>query len=224
MNNLALVNDVETTLAKIQLLVPSSFDNKFANHDEQTIKLVMQICLDGLTDEQINTGLLSVRDMGFCPDPALFRRWCLGLKGFDNKDAIADSYIGKSGALSNITRWIAGDKKTNISVAEKQAYDETYHLWLNATDKFGETTAQSAFKDHYEMIVNKLVEQGVACQTYTSPVAITQSEIKREHKPASPEFVKNLFDKHSNANTTSEQVYKSRQILNQVGMGANHGK
>lgn len=104
-------------LGTIQMLVPSSFDKKFGASRAANLVLAMSLCLEGLSDEQITLGVHTVRDKGFCPDPALFRRWCLGDSDFNSTDAIADSYIGKHGALNAIIKWQA-NPKTPITAAQ----------------------------------------------------------------------------------------------------------
>lgn len=159
----------------IQSLVTGSFEKKFGGMKTDDVVSGFAFATVGLSQEQLQTGLMSVLDNGYCPDPALFRRWCLGLKGFDNSNAIADSYIGKHGALANIIKWIESDGKTSITNAQKQAYDETYHLWQGVDTKTDQNKAEMAFKDVYEHIVNKLVADKKPCEIYQAPLAINQA-------------------------------------------------
>ncbi|MBE9590004.1 hypothetical protein IM753_03230 [Moraxella sp. K127] len=177
----------------IQNLTIDSFAKKYGSQDLNHVITAFGFVTQDLTQEQLNAGLAKMIEMGFCPNAALFRRWCLGLNGFDNSDAIADSYIGKNGALSNILAW-RDDSTQPISTAEKQAYDKTIHLFSQADYNGNMTiTAHSAFKDHYEMIVHELVVNKVKCERYIAPIAITHAPSEPSKQLASDEFVHNLF-------------------------------
>ncbi|UZA25334.1 hypothetical protein LP117_04435 [Moraxella bovis] len=177
----------------IQTMVTGSFAKKYGNTNIADVVSVFGVLTSDLSNEQINQGLNTVLQMGYCPDVALFRRWCLGLKDFDNADHIADSYVGKNGALSNILAW-RGDSTQPISTAEKQAYDKTMHLFSQADYNGNMTiTAHSAFKDHYEMIVHELVVNKVKCERYIAPIAITHAPSEPSKQLASDEFVHSLF-------------------------------
>lgn len=202
MNNLPATT-AQSVIETIKAIVPRSFEKAFANTADTAIVAGMQICISDLNPEQINTGLMAVVNKGFCPDPALFRRWCLGLDGFDSTDYIADSYIGKSGALANIKRWLC-DKNAPISQAEKQAYNATYELFEQVSHannaEFVQSQADSAFKDHYEMIVREAVANKIPSQRYVPPVAISHqgraTPTDKPHQVASQAFVEALFAKH----------------------------
>ena len=201
MNNLPATT-AKSVIETVKAIVPRSFEKTFANTADTAIVAGMQICISDLNHEQINVGLMTVVNKGFCPDPALFRRWCLGQDGFDNADYIADSYIGKSGALANIKRWLS-DSTAPISQAEKQAYDQVYELFEQveyaSNAEYAKAEAERAFKDHYQHIVNQLVAQRQPCQPYIAPIAIShheQATTKQTHQVASKDFVEVLFAKH----------------------------
>lgn len=199
MSNLPTLQ-VQSIIETIKAIVPRSFEKTFASVSDSGVIAGMQICISDLSQEQINQGLMTVVNKGFCPDPALFRRWCLGQDGFDNADYIADSYIGNSGALANIKRWLS-DNTAAISVAEKQAYDDTCHMFNKveyaSNAEFAQAEADRAFKDHYQHIVRELVANRQVCQRYTPPVALPQSKPQETKcEPASKEFVEALFKKH----------------------------
>ena len=197
MNNLTPISNAEHLTALVKAIVPRSFEKTFGGLATAEVVAGFRFCTQGLNQAELNIGLDKVRQMGFCPDPAMFAKWCKGIDGFDSKDYIADSYISKNGALSNILAWL-GDSTQPISVAEKQAYDKTAHLFSQADYNGNMTiTAHSAFKDHYEMIVRELVADKVKCERYTPPVALPQSKPQETKcKPASKEFVEALFKKH----------------------------
>ena len=58
-------------------IAPRSFEKTFDGIPVEQVNQAMKICIDGLSKDQINIGLSMVRDNGFCPDPAMFRKWCL---------------------------------------------------------------------------------------------------------------------------------------------------
>lgn len=184
----------------IQNLTTGSFERKFADVPTFDVVTAFAFATKGLNHDQLLVGLDKVLEMGYCPDPALFRRWCLGYTTFDNTDAVADSYIGKNGALANILLWLA-DKSTPISVAEKQAYDKTCHMFNEieyaSNADFARTQAYSSFKDAYEFIVRELIADRQMCQMYTPPVALEQPKqaVAPKPTPADTEFVNGLLAK-----------------------------
>lgn len=202
MSNLMIIHNAEHLTALVKSIVPRSFEKTFGGLSTGEVVAGFAFCTMGLTQTELNTGLFKVKETGYCPDPAVFAKWCKGLDGFDNTNAIADTYIGKAGALANIIKWLSDDA-TPITVAQKQAYDETFHMFAqisyagNATQATYE--AHSAYKDTYEHIVNQLIKGRVPCQDYIPPVAISQSTSQPQepkHIPASDEFVDALFKRH----------------------------
>lgn len=158
----------------IHSLVAGSFEKKFKNIPPADVINAFAFATQGLSQEQLNTGIMILMEKAFCPDPALFRQWCLGNRDFkfDDTDHINDSYVGKSGALANILLWLK-DNKTQITKAQKQAYDKTAHLFYDI--KYNpklELTAHLAFMDNYEQIVRELVVSKIICEVYTPPIAI----------------------------------------------------
>lgn len=193
MNNLTPISNAEHLTALVKAIVPRSFEKTFGGLATAEVVAGFRFCTQGLNQAELNIGLDKVRQMGFCPDPAMFAKWCKGLDGFDNADHIADSYVGKNGALSNILAW-RDDSTQPISVAEKQAYDKTMHLFSQADYNGNMTiTAYSAFKDRYEMIVREMVANKVKCERYIAPIAITHAPSEPSKQLASDEFVHNLF-------------------------------
>lgn len=194
------INSVEHLTALVKSIVPRSFEKTFGGLSTSEVVAGFAFCTMGLTQTELHTGLLKIKETGYCPDPAVFAKWCKGLDGFDTTDYIADSYIGKSGALANIKRWL-GDSTTPITVAQKQAYDEVYHMFnevkYSGNASYAQTQAESAFKDAYEFIVNQLVKERVSCQMYVAPVAIDvqDSAQEQDHQPASKEFAQSVLDK-----------------------------
>lgn len=198
MSNIVKIQNVEHLTAMIKAIVPRSFEKTFSGLSTNEVVAGFAFCATGLSQTELNTGLAKIQEMGFCPDPAMFAKWCKGLDGFNNTDTIADSYIGKSGALANILRWLVDDS-TPITIAQKQAYDATYHMfseieYANSGD-FAKTQAYSAFKDTYEHIVRELIANRQACQPYVPPVALEQAmqSVQPKTTPASTEFVNDLF-------------------------------
>ena len=198
MSNIVKIQNVEHLTAMIKAIVPRSFEKTFGGLSTNEVVAGFAFCATGLSQTELNTGLAKIQEMGYCPDPAMFAKWCKGKDGFDNTDAIADSYVGKSAALSNIIQWHATNQKTAISVAEKQAYDKSYHLWNDIQSQNDKHKAENAFKDFYQHIVNELVKARTPCQPYQAPIAVTQSEPKQapmdieQGKMAGDEVLANL--------------------------------
>ena len=159
-------------------IAPRSFEKTFDGIDTEQINHAMKICLDGLTHDQVSLGLSMVRDNGFCPDPAMFRKWCLGIQGFGTEQQRAvDSFKKKHAALANILKWRA-DNDTKITNAEKAAYDRCYESFANldyATNfERASYNVYEAFKENYVDVVNEFVEQGVVQSEWVKPVAIAR--------------------------------------------------
>ena len=171
MSNIVKIQNVEHLTAMIKAIVPRSFEKTFSGLSTNEVVTGFAFCATGLSQTELNTGLAKIKEMGYCPDPAMFAKWCKGIDGFDNKDYIADSYISKSGALANIIAWI-DNPKSPISQAEKQAYDKTYHMFRDINSDFDKNQAYSAFKAHYEHAVNALIEQKQVSQPYVPPTAL----------------------------------------------------
>lgn len=155
----------------IQSLVTGSFEKRFKNIKSDDVITAFAFCTQGLNQTQLQTGIGILIEKAYCPDPALFRQWCLGNRDFKFDDEIADSYIGKHGALVNIKKWL-DNPKNPISQAEKWAYDESYQLWQSIHSENDRIQAELAFKDFYTQKVAELVKNRVMCQTYTAPTAI----------------------------------------------------
>lgn len=159
-------------------IAPRSFEKTFDGIPTEQINHAMKICLDGLTHEQVNVGLSMVRDNGFCPDPAMFRKWCLGIQGFGTEQQRAvDSFKKKHAALANIIKWRA-DKETKITNAEKAAYDRCYDAFANldyaSNFERASYNVYEAFKENYVDVVSEFVEQGVVQSEWVKPVAIAR--------------------------------------------------
>ena len=168
-------------------IAPRSFEKTFDGIDTEQINHAMKICLDGLTHDQVNLGLSMVRDNGFCPDPAMFRKWCLGIQGFGTEQQCAvDSFKKKHAALANIIKW-RGDGNTKITNAEKAAYDRCYEAFSNldyATNfERAAYNVYEAFKENYEDVVKEFVEQGIVQSEWIKPVAIARKNYANSVTP-----------------------------------------
>lgn len=146
-------------------IAPRSFEKTFDGMPIEAINNAMKICIEGLSRDEINTGLRLVRDNGFCPDPAMFRKWCLGITGFGTEQQRAvDSFKGKHAALANVVAWRVDDKRV-ITNAEREAFLRSAQLFSNmdyaSNHERASFYAYEAFKDNYTAVVQEFVEQGV---------------------------------------------------------------
>lgn len=194
MNNLVPINNTEHLTAMIKSIVPRSFEKTFDGLAMPEIVAGFRFCVQGLTQAQLNVGLAKIKQMGYCPDPAMFAKWCKGFDGFDNAYAISDGYVDKHAALHRLEKWLA-DSSQPITVAIKQAYDATYQAWRDTHSASDRTKAELAFKGEYQAIVNQLVRDGITCQEYQAPIGITANQPKQVHIPASDDFVNGIFAK-----------------------------
>lgn len=167
----------------IQSLVTGSFEKKFKGLRTADVVDAFAFATKELNQSQLQMGIETILDRGYCPDPALFRQWCLGNKDFKNDDEIANSYIDKHGALSRLLKWL-DDKKQPISIEIKQAYDNSYHMFTCIHSEQDKSRAELAFKGEYVFIVNQRIKNKIASEIYTPPIAIDCKKVKQVHTPA----------------------------------------
>lgn len=186
-------------------IAPRSFEKTFEGIPTEQINHAMKICLDGLTHEQVKVGLSMVRDNGFCPDPAMFRKWCLGIQGFGTEQQRAvDSYKKKHAALANIIKWIS-DRDVEITNAEKEAYNRCYEMFsnLNYSNNYERSAyyAYEAFKDNYVDVVNEFVEKGIAQAKWSKPpqidFSVLSAKTDRDATSEASPMSKEDFDKRT---------------------------
>lgn len=162
-------------------IAPRSFEKTFEGMPIEAIGQAMKICIEDLSREQIDIGLRMVRDNGFCPDPAMFRKWCLGITGFGTEQQrFVDSFKGKHAALGNIVKWL-GDNNHAITNAEKEAYDRCYEMftaidWAKNVDR-ASYLAYEAFKDNYVDVVKEYAENGLNQAIWIKPKAIESKPV-----------------------------------------------
>ena len=173
--NLGPINSAQL-VGVFKAIAPRSFEKTFDGVATAQINTAMKICIDGLTHDQVNFGLSQVRDNGFCPDPAMFRKWCLGITGFGTEQQrLQDSFKGKHAALANIIKWV-GDNNHAITNAEKESYDRCYEMftaidWAKNVDR-ASYLAYEAFKDNYVDVVKEYAENGLNQAIWIKPKAI----------------------------------------------------
>lgn len=186
-------------------IAPRSFEKTFDGIDTEQINHAMKICLDGLTHDQVSLGLSMVRDNGFCPDPAMFRKWCLGITGFGTEQQRAvDSFKKKHAALANIIKWIS-DRDVEITNAEKEAYNRCYEMFsnLNYSNNYERSAyyAYEAFKDNYVDVVNEFVEKGITQAKWSKPpqidFSVLNSKTGAEENNESNQMTREEIDKRS---------------------------
>ncbi len=160
----------------LKAIVPRSFEKTFDGIPLEAINQAIKICIRDLTREQILTGLNTVRDSGFCPDPAMFRKWCLGITGFHTEQQrAADSFKRQHAALSNVIKWF-NNKNHPITNAEKEAYDRCSEMFCAIqSSKDVERAcnlAYQAFKDNYIDVVKEYVEKGKHQAIWKKPTIV----------------------------------------------------
>lgn len=189
--------------ATIKGIAPRSFEKTFNGLSSEQISYGFKLCLDGLTREQIQAGMMQVRDNGFCPDPAMFRKWCLGIKGFiSDADPVKDSYKGKYAAIANIEAWLS-DSSTRITNADREAYNRVYGMFnqLQYANNYEKQKfyAYEAFKDAYVEVVKELVELGVKQEIWIQPEVIEQPK---------PKFAKRSYLSQPQTKEEKENIQK----------------
>lgn len=180
-------------VATFKAIAPRSFEKTFEGMPAEAINHAMKICVEDLSREQITTGLRMVRDNGFCPDPAMFRKWCLGITGFGTEQQrVVDSFKGKHAALGNIVKWL-GDNTHAITNAEKEAYDRCYEMfsdiqWAKNVDR-ASYLAYEAFKDNYVDVVKEYAEQGQQQAIWEQPVGIEDKKQADLYRPVPKSYL-----------------------------------
>lgn len=186
--NLGPINSAQL-VGVFKAIAPRSFEKTFDGVATAQINTAMKICIDGLTHDQVNFGLSQVRDNGFCPDPAMFRKWCLGITGFGTEQQrLQDSFKGKHAALANIIKWV-NDNNHTITNAEKESYDRCYEMftaieWAKNVDR-AMYLAYEAFKDNYADVVQEFALSGVKQAIWAKPKVIESKPIALVAKPKS---------------------------------------
>lgn len=164
----------------LKAILPRSYEKTFDGVSDEDTIIAMNICVDGLTRDQVATGLNQVRDSGFCPDPSLFRKWCLGIKGFGNEQQrIEDSFRGKHAALANIVKF-KNDSNHQLSNAEREAYNRCYELFgaidfANNPDRAA-YLAYEAFKDNYIEVIREFSSSGIGQEVIENKAAIDSKD------------------------------------------------
>ncbi|EET82832.1 hypothetical protein HCY65_10835 [Acinetobacter radioresistens] len=180
-------------VATFKAIAPRSFEKTFEGMPAEAINHAMKICVEDLSREQITTGLRMVRDNGFCPDPAMFRKWCLGITGFGTEQQrVVDSFKGKHAALGDIVKWL-GDNTHAITNAEKEAYDRCYEMfsdiqWAKNVDR-ASYLAYEAFKDNYVDVVKEYAEQGQQQAIWEQPVGIEDKKQADLYRPVPKSYL-----------------------------------
>ncbi|MDU4032423.1 hypothetical protein [Acinetobacter sp.] len=180
----------------VKAIVPRSFEKAFEGMEAKHIANAFKVCVEGLSREQINNGMSMVREQGFCPDPAVFRKWCLGIQGFGTEqERVRETFKGKHAALATIIRW-REDRQVKITNAEKEAYDRCYSMFLDLdyAKNYERSSyyAYEAFKDNYADVIREFSEQGIRQALWIKPVEIAKkTEAKNadfgSDKPKTPE-------------------------------------
>lgn len=146
-------------IAIIKAIVPRSFEKTFDGIEAQHIATAFKYCVEGLTRHQINHGIMVIKEQGYCPDPAMFRKWCTGNIGFQQQ------FKGKHAALNTILKWLE-NPKVQLTNAEYQAYDECRELFIalnySTNTQRAQYLAYEAFKDSYQHLTQQMLKQGVS--------------------------------------------------------------
>lgn len=197
-------NQVEKTnvprfLQTMKALAPRSYEKAFQGMDEEVVIFAMGKAIQGLSKQQLQVGLDAMFEQGYCPDPIMFRKWCLGIKGFaSDVDPIYASYRSKNAALANIEAWLS-DSTTKITKAEIEAYNRCYSMFndlkLNYSDKQKFHT-YAAFKDFYDEVVKELVAKGESQSIWIEPPKIEikvkgiSKDYLKQYREENPEYAK----------------------------------
>lgn len=177
-SNIGQVQEIKASgvVGVFKAIAPRSFEKTFDGIPTNEIVGAMKICISGLTRQQIDLGLNMVRDNGFCPDPAMFRKWCLGITGFGTEQQrAAEQFKGKHAALANIVSWRIDQSKV-ITNAEREAYDRSFQLFQNldhvSNYERASFYAYEAFKDNYVDVVQEFVRDGITQDSWNQAKAI----------------------------------------------------
>ena len=165
-------------------LGPRSYEKAFQGFTHEDVLKSMSMALSGITREQVTIGLNTMLDQGYCPDPIMFRKWCLGIKGFiGDIDPVKDSYKGKHAAIANIEAWRT-DRSVSITNAEREAYSRVYGMFqdLQYANNYEKQKfyAYEAFKDAYVEVVKELVEKGEKQELWIDLVSLNKPKKQKE--------------------------------------------
>lgn len=197
-------NQVEKTnvprfLQTMKALAPRSYEKAFHGMDEKVVIFAMGKAIQGLSKQQLQVGLDAMFEQGYCPDPIMFRKWCLGIKGIgEGVNPIHASYRSKNAALANIEAWLC-DSTTKITNAEREAYNRCFSMFNSLKYNYSEKQkfhTYAAFKDFYDEVVKDFVSSGVSQSIWIEPPKI-ESKIKhvskdylKQYREDNPEYAK----------------------------------
>lgn len=188
--------NVPRFLQTMKALAPRSYEKAFNGMDEQVVIFAMSKAIEGLSKQQLQIGLDAMFEQGYCPDPIMFRKWCLGIKGIgEGVNPIHASYRARNAALANIEAWLSDDT-TKITNAEREAYNRCYGMFndlkWNYSDKQKFHT-YAAFKDFYDEVVKELVAQGVSQSIWVEPIKI---DTQKKYKALPKDYLELADDEH----------------------------
>lgn len=199
--------NVPRFLQTMKALAPRSYEKAFKGMDEEVVIFAMGQAIKGLTKQQLQVGLDAMFEQGYCPDPIMFRKWCLGIKGIgEGINPIHASYRARNAALANIEAWMV-DSTIKITNAEREAYNRCYGMFndlkWNYSDKQKFHT-YAAFKDFYDEVVKELVEKGESQSIWVEPPVIPMYRVK----PRPKDYLGNMTDEQKESAKKMEDEIK----------------
>lgn len=210
-NQVLTVQAVTRICLNLKAIAPRSYEKAFKGMEVKDVVSGLMICLSDLTEDQIMIGLNHVRDMGWIPDPAMLRRWCLGQFDFsaENNNKFKDSYHGPNAALVNVMGWLESND-LQITNAEREAYNRCYrafnHLAYDGS-KSATYTAHQAFKENYVEVVKELADKEIFQCVWERPIVIKAPE--KNYNPVEYED-KRTYEQKQNERDAIQKIMDER--------------
>lgn len=204
--------NVPSIVGMMKALAPRSFEKTFDGLSTQQIVQAMNICVHGLTEQQIQVGYQMIMNNGYCPDPVMFRKWCLGKNGFDG--GFERNFKGKHAALGNILRYI-NDYSTLITDVEFEAYQRCYEMFnqiqYSGNPQRQTEKAEKAFMEHYDDVVQEFCKQQRLPQVQQFNMAIGKKVEQEEQREVCKGIPDNLLEQLKGI-----RKFKSHEYLGDV--------
>lgn len=219
-NQVLTVPAVTRICLNLKAIAPRSYEKAFKGMEVKDVVSGLMICISDLTEDQIMIGLNHVRDMGWVPDPAMLRRWCLGQFDFsaENTNKFKDSYHGPNAALVNVMGWLEAKGKGDITNAEKEAYNRCYrafnHLAYDGS-KNATYTAHQAFKENYVEVVKELADKEIFQCVWEPPKALDKPDEPIRFKAVRKDYLSNMNTEDTERH---ERIMQRARQLESEGM------
>lgn len=146
----------DMVLAEMEMTYGSLFGEKYGNIDYKNLVFQVRKVLDGVTPQDLKTGLQRMKSEKWCPSLPEFRSWC-----------VSDAWWSANEAWAKAMQYV-DYPQTKITVLTKQTLDEVHLILINE----GQKSAVFAFRDIYTRLLNEAKSKNEVQQFYKPSKAL----------------------------------------------------